>query len=85
MTNHVLTIANSDQCCYCGACLGVCPGETNKNLLISVFTDTGWTLSIQNEDKCASCTLCIDSCPMNEVDYNAFGLNIKEEKQPHLL
>ena len=85
MTNHVLTIANSDQCCYCGACLGVCPGETNKNLLISDFTDTGWTLSIQNEDKCASCTLCIDSCPMNEVDYNAFGLNIEEEKQPHLL
>lgn len=89
MTDHVLKIANSDQCCYCGACLAVCPGVEDKNLLISDFSDKGWKLEIKNEDKCKICTLCIDSCPMNVVDYNEITPEIApiidEQTKNHLL
>lgn len=89
MTDHVLKIANGDQCCYCGACLAVCPGVENKNLFISDFSDEGWELEIKNEEKCKTCTLCIDSCPMNVVDYKdiipEITPKIDEQTKNHLL
>jgi coenzyme F420 hydrogenase subunit beta len=77
---HVLSIANSDQCCYCGACLGVCPGGSDRNLVIKDFESRGWTLRINDESKCGTCTLCIDACPMHEVDYQEVDNQVFPEK-----
>lgn len=69
---HVLDIANSDQCSYCGICLGVCPGlGEHKNLFVQSLGDDGWELAVKNEDICTGCTLCRDACPMNKIDYAA--------------
>jgi coenzyme F420 hydrogenase subunit beta len=69
---HVLDIANSDQCCYCGVCLGVCPGiGEQKNLFIERLDTDGWNLGIRSEKKCEPCTLCRDACPMDSIDYAA--------------
>jgi len=77
---HVLSIANSDQCCYCGVCLGVCPGGSNRNLVIEDFKSHGWTLRINDETKCETCTLCINACPMHEVDYQEVDNQVFPEK-----
>jgi coenzyme F420 hydrogenase subunit beta len=77
---HVLSIANSDQCSYCGACLGVCPGGETRNLNIESFKLDGWKLKILDEDKCASCTLCIDACPMHIVNYTELDNSIFPEQ-----
>ncbi len=78
---HVLDIANSAQCCYCGACLGVCPGGDRSNLIIDSFEREGWHLSVVDEDRCAPCTLCRDACPMNVVDYKELESQVFAEKE----
>ncbi|MBI4238667.1 MAG: Coenzyme F420 hydrogenase/dehydrogenase, beta subunit C-terminal domain [Deltaproteobacteria bacterium] len=78
---HVLDIANSDQCCYCGACLGVCPGlGAKKNLQIQSFTLDGWKLRVLDEKRCEKCTLCRDTCVMDAVDYRVLEQQVFERE-----
>lgn len=87
---HVLSIANSDQCCYCGVCLGVCPGTGDKkNLYAETLEKDGWQLNVKDEKRCGPCTLCKDACPMDSFDYseleNSAFADEKKQKQDFLV
>ena len=81
---HVLEIANSDQCCYCGACLGVCPGTEDRNLNILDINNDGWKLKIDDEEKCTKCTLCIDACPMHVINFKELDEQIYNNEKKNL-
>lgn len=49
---------DSDKCCYCGACIGVCPVLALELFEIKVECDP---------KKCIDCGSCIKMCPVGAI------------------
>lgn len=49
---------NPDACCYCGACVGVCP---------QLALELADTRLIYYQEKCTDCLACVRVCPVGAM------------------
>ena len=57
MEAGVVTV-NVSRCCYCGACVGVCPRDALELREISIFVD---------KNRCNYCGICVKFCPVGAL------------------
>jgi len=51
---------DAEKCCYCGACVGVCP------VLALRLDETKITYF---KDKCTNCQSCVRMCPVGAMEF----------------
>lgn len=52
---------NKHKCCYCGACVAVCPIETGALELIETWIKV-------NINVCIGCGICVNICPVGAIE-----------------
>ena len=51
-------LINKDSCCYCGACVSVCPVTCLELVETRLISDNV---------KCINCTACVKMCPVGAI------------------
>jgi len=54
-------VINKYKCCYCGACIGVCPIETGALELIETWVEVDLNM-------CTGCGICAKICPVGAIE-----------------
>lgn len=55
---------NRNKCCYCGGCVGVCPGDAMELKEVVLEIDS---------EKCNECGICRKFCPLGAIDWGEYS------------
>ena len=51
-------LIDKDKCCYCGACVAVCP---------VACIELKETRIMSHNDQCINCSMCVKMCPVGAI------------------